>query len=172
MQSCILWQRVAAFGWGFIFSVLLHFILILTEKTALLRKWWIYIALYLPAIVTVCAFGLPIGLNSVPYQFTSTSLGWIKETQISGWDYFQWVYYTVFTITGLVLIWLWGRRSLNKQVKKQALVLFISFTAAYLLGTLTDVVFQWFPIAIPPMSPIIMLIPVSAVCYIIKHYGF
>ena len=49
MQQIWFWYRFTSFGWCFIHSTLLHFILILTEKRKLLSRWWIYVALYLPS---------------------------------------------------------------------------------------------------------------------------
>ncbi|MEL7609292.1 MAG: EAL domain-containing protein [Bacillota bacterium] len=172
LEIGILWRRVSALGWGSIFSMLLHFILALTGKTTALKKWWVYLLLYLPAAITVCAFSLPVGINPVPYYLVYTPLGWTNIAEHNGWDVVYYAYYGVFTITCLVLIWLWGKRASDKQVKRQARTLLFSFAAALLLGTLTDVVLAQLSTGLPQMAPIVMLIPVVAVCYTIKHHRF
>lgn len=146
--------------------------MILTGNTARLKTPWIYVLLYLPAILTACAFSLPTGLNPVLHSFTNTSLGWIAEPHRNGWDWFYDGYCAVFAIIGLVLIWQWGRHSSDKQVKKQAQILLFSLSAAYLLATVVGLVLPWFSVGIPQLSPLILCIPVAAICYIAKRYNF
>ena len=49
LQEVLIWRRIAALGWGSAFSLMLHFMLILTEKQKLLAAPKTYVALYLPA---------------------------------------------------------------------------------------------------------------------------
>lgn len=57
-EIALFWRRLASIGWGTVYSILLNFYLIVTERKALLKKKWLYVLLYLPALVNVLAFGL------------------------------------------------------------------------------------------------------------------
>ena len=47
----LLWSTIGSFGYCTFASISLHFFLVYTKKDNLLKKWWTYIALYLPAAV-------------------------------------------------------------------------------------------------------------------------
>jgi hypothetical protein len=51
--SALLWRRAAALGWGIIYCVSLHFILLVTDEAMLRRKKWIHYLPYLPALVNI-----------------------------------------------------------------------------------------------------------------------
>ena len=61
LSTCLFWRRVSALGWGVFFSALLHFFIALTHKPAVLKRWWMYVALYLPALMAILAFSIPLG---------------------------------------------------------------------------------------------------------------
>jgi hypothetical protein len=66
-----IWRRVAAIGWSTVYGIVLHYILIITGRNALLKKWWFYVFLYLPAFVNILAFSIPSGICKVPFQLTA-----------------------------------------------------------------------------------------------------
>ena len=45
-ESVLFWRRWTSLGWGFMFSLQLHFFLILTERKHLLHKKWFYLLLF------------------------------------------------------------------------------------------------------------------------------
>lgn len=109
--TALFWRRVSAFGWGTMYSLLLHFILILTGKEKLLRQAWTYLWLYLPAAATVYVFALHPGLVSQQYNLMQTAVGWINVSANNRWDWYFNLYYLIFTVAGVGLIWQWGRQS-------------------------------------------------------------
>jgi diguanylate cyclase (GGDEF)-like protein len=168
----LFWRRFAAIGWGSVFAFILHFFLVLSNKKGILKKRWIYLLLYAPAAVTVYVFATPFSSGFVQYNLILTSMGWVNSAANNLWDWFYSLYYGSYAILGLALIWLWGRRSLDVLVKKQARLIFGSFLGAILVGTLTDMLFNsYLSINIPQLAPIIILLPMAVVNYSINHYG-
>ena len=55
-EQCLFWRRVAAIGWVSVHSIILHSVLILTQITRLIRKWWFLILFYLPAAFNIYIF--------------------------------------------------------------------------------------------------------------------
>ena len=172
VQTCLFWRRFSAFGWGIIFSFILHFFLILARKQKLLRQWWTYLLLYLPALVTLCAFSLPTGINPVPYQLINTPLGWTNIAHNTIWDWYYDVHYGSFMLGGLWIIWRWYKTASSRQTRKQARLILSSFAITLFIGTLTDMVLNSFlPVKIPQIAPIIMLIPVTTMYCSMRFYG-
>ncbi|WP_187355493.1 EAL domain-containing protein [Paenibacillus tengchongensis] len=170
-ETALLWRRWTSLGWGTVYSLLLHFFLIVTERTSLLKRKWIYVLLYLPAVVNVVAFGYSDTARE-QYKLVNTPVGWVNVSA-NGWGdvYFN-LYYILFTLAGLLLLWQWGKKSDDRLKKKQAYLFMFTYTAAMILGTLTDVVVNAYTsYKIPQMAPIIVLLPTTAIFYAIKRYG-
>lgn len=175
VTTCEIWRRLSAVGWGTAYAITLHFFLIITGKNNLLRRWWFYILLYLPAVITVLAFAIPSGLNPVPYRLLHTKYGWTNVkpmTEQNIWDWIFKVYYAGYVIVGLVIVLLWGKKSSEHNIKMQSRAIFISFGAALVLATLTDVVLGNFFAKLPQMAPVILLIPIVTISRTMKRYRF
>lgn len=173
LEACLFWRRISAIGWCSIPSIILHFFLLLTRKKRILSKWWIYPLIYLPAFITIYAFSISKDVALISYNFVNTPLGWVNVAQNSVWDWFYNIYYASFMIASQVMIWLWGRRSSVENEKKQAKVIFFSFVIAFLIGTMTDIAFNSFlSMNVPQMAPVVIFIPIAAIFFSIKKYGF
>lgn len=172
-ETCFFWRRISALGWGTMYSILLHFILIMTEKKSIIKKWWIYPLIYFPAAVIIYVFAISTDMALKQYNLVNTLWGWINITEKNVWDMFFDIYYASFSIIVMGLIWNWGRKSSDVKHKAQAKLIFYSFIVALLLGTLTDNIFNsYLAITLPQMAPIIILIPNTAIFISIKKYGF
>lgn len=173
IKTCLFWRRIGAFGWGPFFSLLLHFIIILTEKEKILSKRWVYLLIYLPAAVSVFVFGLYSGKSVEIYELIYTYSGWINISYNTIWDWFYNIYYLSFCFIGISMIFWWGKESSDWKKKKQVLMLNISFFIAIIVGTLSEFVINaFFSFKIPQMAPVFILIPMSVMFYCIKKYGF
>ncbi|UNC93142.1 EAL domain-containing protein [Candidatus Contubernalis alkaliaceticus] len=171
-EVALFWRRVSSFGWGVLYSLLLHFFLILTERSTILNSRWHYMLLYLPAAVTIFVFGFYSESARAQYNLVNTAAGWTNVSANNWWDWYFNVYYAGYALAGLCLLWLWGRRSKEAEKKKQAYLLIASFTMALLLGTMTDLVVNtYMSFTIPQMAPIIIIFPIMAIFYAIKQYG-
>jgi hypothetical protein len=85
-ETCEIWRRVSALGWGAFYSIVLHFILIITGRIKRFNKWWFYFILYLPAAVTILSFAVPSGINPMPYQLHRTEFGWSNIAANNIWE--------------------------------------------------------------------------------------
>lgn len=171
-EICFLWRRISAVGWGTIYSLLLHFFLVLTTNR-FSRKTRIYCALiYLPAVVSVYAFGLSKTISIGQYHFIKTSYGWVNIATQNALTTFFHVYYIGYILACLILILLWKRRhSNNYSIRKQANLFLTSLIAAFLLGSLTDVLLtSLMKSPLPQMAPLFTLLPVGAIWYSMKYF--
>ena len=173
--TCEIWRRYSSLGWGTVYSIILHFAMLITGKTALLKKPWFPVLLYLPAVLTVLAYGIPSGLNPEPYHLIQTEFGWInlsKVVEYNLWDWIFFVYYISYTIAALVLVFRWGRQASEYNVKMQARALLLSLSVAFVLASATDILLSNNLVKMPQIAPIILLIPVMTIHRIMKKYAF
>ncbi len=169
----VFWTRVAAVGYEIIYSVLLHFTLLLTYHHQILRKKWLYPLLYLPAALCLYVFVLSPGFAQEIYQLEYSARGWVRTTDPNAFDYLFNIYYISAVLGSLLLLRLWKRKDTRPEAAKQANILTVSFVLAFGLGTLTDVLNgQYFQLPIPQMAPALFLIPLSAIFYCIDKYHF
>lgn len=171
-QVSVLWRRIAAVGWGTFFSLLLNFVLALTGRTPLLKKWWTYVLLYFPAAISLLVFAAPTSLNPAPFVMVSTPMGWVNVAEYNTWDILYMVYYLSYTAVSLFLLWRWGIKSADKKVKSQSRIVLVSFIAALVLGTMTDMFANsLLSFRIPQIAPVVMMIPVTAIYLTMYRYG-
>jgi diguanylate cyclase (GGDEF)-like protein len=171
-NTAVLWRMFASIGWTTIFSFLIHFFMLLTEKSELLKKRWVYILIYLPAVIFVSVFCLYFSYAKQQYSLAYSDIGWITVEQISGWSQFYNVYYIFSTILGICLLWSWGKRSKAADKKKLSILMIASFAFSVLLGTLTEMIVNIYTsVQCPQLAPILAIIPISVVCYCTKKYG-
>lgn len=171
-EICALGRRLAPIGWGTICSIMLHFILLLTKKNNLLKKWWIYLFLYLPSVVTIFAYTyLPlIHLNQD--RLIRNELGWLNISETDVWDWFYYGYCLIFIALAIIIIYLWAKNSTSPNIKKQVNLLVGSLLAASIFGSLTDILPVFLKIRIPQFSPVFVLFPIAAISYSVKYHGF
>ena len=173
ISSCLFWRRFAAIGWGVFFSILLHFIISLTDRDSLLDRWWKYILLYLPAAVCLSVFTYIPGLNPQQFNLVKTPMGWVNISIKNYWDWFFIAYYLGYTSTGIYLVRKWGKSENSRNVKKQANIIIRCFLSALVLGVFTEsIVNNVFSIRIPQLAHIVMMLPVLGVSYAMQKYGF
>lgn len=172
-ETSVLWTRISAIGYELIYSVLLHFTLLLTGHSKLLSTKWLYPLLYLPAIICLYAFVISPSITGSLYHLVNTENGWVRTTGAVVYDRIFQVYYLGAVLISLVLIYRWKRQAQRLEIKKQANLLIYSFAIAFGLGTFTDIVngaYRLLPL--PQMAVLFFLIPLSAIFYCIKRYHF
>lgn len=166
-QSFMFWRRVSAVGWGSVYAILLHYVLIMTERKAV-EKRWVTALIYLPAAVSILVFSV---LNLSPYVIVKTPFGWINAGGGTIWDWFFNVYYSGYALGSLWLLFSWGRKFGDSNKKKQSALIIATLFAALVLGTVFDIMgSSLFYAALPQIGPIIILIPVSGIFFAIKKY--
>lgn len=172
VENVLFWRRMASLGWGVAFSVIVHFILILTGEQKILRSKGIYVFLYLPAAITVAVFGLCGNLANAQYNLIHTPAGWGNIPVNNFWDTIYNLYYISFSIVTLVLLIKWFKKSPEEGKKKQARWLILSFSVAIAIGTVSEMLANsYLSFKIPSIAPIIILLPVMTFAFSIKKYG-
>ena len=167
-----IFRRVSAIGWSTTYTIMLHFILIITDKASLLKKWWFYICLYLPSFLSILAFAVPNRINPYPYNFHQTAYGWINVAHNNVWDWMFYVYYISTTLVGLFILYKWSKKSSDDITKKKSRTIFLSIIFALIIGTITDVVLSSMFSKFPQMAPVIMLIPVLSTYHVLQKDSF
>ena len=170
--SCLVWRRIGSVGWGSMFSYFLHYILLLTGSR-LMRKKWIYLLLYVPAVLNIFLYGIYTKTAEASYHLQYTYSGWINVAGNTVLDWYYNVYYVGFATTGIALLLHWGFRSKDAAKRKQAFFIGFSFIFAIILGTLTEYTINaMFQVKVPQMAPVIILIPITIMLYFIQKTGF
>jgi len=170
-EDVIFWRRLASLGWGTIYSLLLHFFLVLTQKNKILKSKWSYLFLYLPALINLYVFGFS-DLARGEYKLIKVSSGWVNTSKDLLSDLYFNCYYIIFTMIGLYLLWDWGKKSKDFILKKQAGFLTIAFVIAAILGTMTDIIINKYTVyKVPQMASVFVLIPMTVIFHAIEQYG-
>jgi hypothetical protein len=139
-EMCHMWRRVSALGWGSTYSLVLHFILLLTNKSCNREKWFLCALLHLPAAISIYAFALSSRITAGQYHLIKMSYGWINTSVENGWTTFFHVYYLSYMLASLVIVWRWRYKKDELITKNQSNLLFASIGIALFLGSLTDVI--------------------------------
>jgi diguanylate cyclase (GGDEF)-like protein len=170
-ETALFWRRLSSLGWGTVYSLLMHFYLIVTERNKVLSNKWVYVLLYLPTLVNVFAFGYSETARG-QYKLVDTGMGWVNVSANSWGDLYFNLYYIIFTVIGLLMLWNWGGKSKDPVKKRQAYLFIVTYSIAMILGTMTDVIVNTYTsFSIPQMAPVIVLLPTTAIFYAIKRYG-
>ena len=171
-ETCLLWRRIGAFGWGTFFSFLLHFIIILAEKGDILKKKWIYILIYLPAVYSVLVFGLYSKIAIRQYNLVEISTGWVNIAYNTFWDTLYNIYYISFSFMGIIMLFHWANQLKERSRKTNVYMICFLFILAVLMGTMSEfIINSLFSIKIPQIVPLVFLIPMTAMLYCVKKYG-
>lgn len=171
-NTAVHWRMFSAIGWTTLFSFLLHFLMVLTGGKKLIKKRWVYILIYLPAVIFLFVFSLYNDFAITLYNLSYTDFGWITASEQSIWSDAYNVYYIGCSLISILLLMNWWKNSKEQDNKKQALMMITSFAAAILLGTLTErAVNIYTSIKCPQLAPLLAVIPISAVFYATKKYG-
>lgn len=170
-DTAIVWTRIAAVGYELIYSLLLHFILLLTGVSEKIKTKLVYVLLYLPAAVCLYAFSLSSSVAQDIYEFEYTARGWIRSTPPNGFDHLFVAYYGGTVLISLLLLWRWKRKSQKVQTGIQSNLLIVSFAVAFGVGTFTDMLNgNAIEFHFPSAAPMLFLIPLAAILYCIRRY--
>ncbi|NMA06427.1 MAG: hypothetical protein GX928_01740, partial [Ruminococcaceae bacterium] len=139
-EESVFWRCTAVFGWGVFYSVLLHFVLLLTKTEIRMNKRMMLIALYLPAAVNIILFA-PFGiLAETQFEMVRTELGWVNVRPADIWGILFYLYYIVTSIIAVVLTARWRRKlKPNTLLKKLVTILLISLLGGFVVGSVIDV---------------------------------
>lgn len=163
------WFRLSALGWCNIGGITLHFLLSLTRKEKILKKWWLYPLLYLFGLVLT--FRAWTGVITAK-DFIRTPLGWVEVVATeSPWFWAHLLNYCILVLLGTFITWQWGKRTERAAERKQARIIVTAILATLILGTLINVALPALKMSsIPAIAPIIVLIWGWGIWYAIIRY--
>ena len=160
---------LALIGWGIMYSLLLHFTLLLTGKEKLLLKWWIYPLLYLPGLAMIYAFTILPALGQNVDELIHTIYGWVPVRKHDIWDYVYYAYFIGFTVTNVIVLLAARITSPSKKQSNKITLQAICYIIAFSLGTLSHLLTElWDILIIPRYSSVFSLIPLIAFAYVVK----
>ncbi|MGE5415898.1 MAG: ATP-binding protein [Acidobacteriota bacterium] len=123
-ETVWLWYKISSIGWASISAFALHFAIELTNHGKWFRRWWSYLLLYLPPIVSVY---ITFTSHLIVQDFVRISNTWFEVTaNHSPWLIPFTIYYGGYLVFAIALVWQWGRRSTVPREKIQARVVVIS----------------------------------------------
>lgn len=163
------WYKISAIGWCFFPAFLIHFMMLLSKQDKLLEKWWVYLAIYLPAPIFL--FRAFTG-TLLATDFVSTNIGVMEvHGDLSVWYILYVLYFSFCTLFGIYLVWKWGRNSKSKREKLQANLIVYSGLITSTLGSTTNLSFPILKIVlVPSIAPILILIWVLTIVYAVAKY--
>ncbi|MBI5606923.1 MAG: diguanylate cyclase [Deltaproteobacteria bacterium] len=166
-----IWFKLSAPAWCTIGGMTLHFLLRLSRKETILKKWWIFPLLYLPGIIFT--FRAWTGVLTAK-DFVPTSLGWIEVgAPESIWLWLHTLNYSTCILVGCFLTFQWGRKSRIKREKKQARLIVGTIVLSLLLGTVINIFLPALRVKIlPAVAPILILIWGYGIWRAIVKYRF
>ncbi|MFC1999431.1 histidine kinase N-terminal 7TM domain-containing protein, partial [Chloroflexota bacterium] len=110
------WLKAFSF-WPFAPALLLHFSLVFTEKSRLLRNKWTYVTLYLPAL----AFSLlDLTTDLMTVEPVKESWGWAFEAPATVAQYLADVWTGIVMALSICLCLRYYMRDVDRQKKQQA----------------------------------------------------
>jgi len=173
-EEALLWRRVSVLGWGVAYSIMLHFVIILTESnwSCTEKKPMLMTVLYLPALINAITFLIYSMPENGHVQMVDSPAGWITTTDVIWYDRMFLSYYLSFSLAAMILLVQWYKQTDSAINRKKALVILSSFLVALVLGTLTDLITVSFSnVQLPSLAPVITMIPAVTIYWIIRKYG-
>ncbi|MGI6090285.1 MAG: histidine kinase N-terminal 7TM domain-containing protein, partial [Saccharofermentanales bacterium] len=167
------WRCISVFGWGVFYSILLHFILVLTNTEERLNKRCMLVVLYLPAVINIILYA-PFGyLAEKQYEVVQTDFGWIDKLPIDMGKLWINLYPIIFVIPSILLLIRWrGELEPHSLMKRQATIFLITVLFPFFVGGLTDILPDILGIeAFPKVAVIFITIPVTMLFLASKRYG-
>lgn len=177
IETCLFWKRVSALGWGTLICEMLYYIMLLTEKRGLLKKWWSYL-IALPGVVIIYIFSLSSRHALIQYKLVYTASGWMNIEFHNLWYTFFYAYYFSGLILGIAMLWHW--KIWKRNNKKYERSIFCAFIIAFIIETIITIFkltiekagISTFAMYFPQIEPIIMLIPTISIYYSITKHQF
>ncbi|MGB3365955.1 MAG: diguanylate cyclase, partial [Acidaminobacteraceae bacterium] len=167
-----LFRVLSVFSWGTLYSLLLLFIIFLTENSKYLKTKLHYIVIFLPTFMSYYLYILdPVTIDHI----VKIDIGWafLNPTDKSFlWNVFFNTYYSIYMIIVLILLIRWYRKTNIKRHKEQAKIIIVTMFLTFILGSLTDVIFPIVGIELmPPITVFIALSIIFAIAYSMLKFG-
>lgn len=153
-----LWRLVSSLGWCFFSAIWISFTFSLKNINQKRSSIKIRFLLYISSIIFF--------ISNLMYQPSKVLIrkyyGWVSYTPTTIMGTAFMLYFSVVSIAGLIIIFLWGRDSKKNRVKKQTKIILITSSISLCLGAITDMI-------LPTMG--IMIFPLAIITNFIAMHG-
>ena len=168
-DMCWFWYKFASMGWTVFAGLFFHFSLVLTSRDRTSQKSWMRILLYIPPLFFV--YKVFTGYLLVK-DFTFSDFGWQETAAPVSASYLAFnLYYILCVLAGIILIFIWGRKSLSEIDKKQSRIIGWVSIIILPLGSSTNVLLPAMGITqIPPVAHITIIFWMGAIWYAMVKY--
>lgn len=93
--GALFWRRFAAVGWASIFSLILHFFLLITDDKKLKSSKTLWF-LHIPSALMVYLFAFSNKLAPSQYNLIQIPSGWTNNVVNNHWDYLYYLFYALY----------------------------------------------------------------------------
>lgn len=167
------WTSFSILGRGFFYSILLHFVMILTKTESRMDRRLMLTLIYIPAWINIILFS-PFGyFAESQYHMAQTDFGWVSVLPINPGRIWFIAYYSIFSIASVAVLVRWWRRiEPDTPLKRQATYFLLSVLFPFFAGMATDMLPEVLgKNTFPKLTIIFMMIPVSTIFIISRRLG-
>ena len=167
------WHRIATLGMYFFPAATLFYFLTLTKNTAIFRRTYHYLLIYLPSIAFICYHILS--------QKSSLAQKLVRSSSGFGWTYINsrpsityWlslVYLISYFFVIFLCLFRWRYTSTYHSERKQATIFLVIDLSVLISGTVTDFILPLRSQLLPPMANLFTGIFIVSYWYIIRRYN-
>ncbi|NLW12372.1 MAG: diguanylate cyclase, partial [Clostridiaceae bacterium] len=174
IQSSLNWYRFSAIGWSIFYALILHLSIVLIRGKAYSNRSKLVWLIYLPALLFLYSYAISPDQAEKLFNLSQTDSGWINRPGNNFIELAFTIYYMAYHIAATILIISWGIRTADRVIRNQAKLLTISLFFSIIFGTVFDRYYHTdiTGSAIPQLAPVIILMPMVAAYYAIRHFGF
>ena len=168
LNTAILFNNIASFGTTGLYSFLLWFFLIFSEKKKILKsKLFYFFIFFIPLLFIFVQWKNCLIIRIEDYN---KIYGWQTTFSVSIWRYLFHVY--IFSIIGIVLylIFICINKAKDYIKKKQSKIIFATLLITVILGTLADVILPPLGVILPNLSNVFAIIWAFGIFYAITKY--
>lgn len=170
-ETALFWRRVASVGRIYLFSIVLHFMLLLTHEKDKLKKKWPLLLLHIPAALLVYVFSISNTLAPLQYNLIQIDYGWVNKPAGNIWTNLYYSYGLLYMLTTLGVVMRWKRNIDDKKIIKQANLIFTTIAIAVLFGAILDILPSKILVKpFPQLSSIFILLPVGAMYHAARYF--
>lgn len=166
---CKIWGSIASIGYCTFASIALHFFLLYTKKNNILKKWWLYIIIYLPCVIF---FYQSMKGNLFVKDYALGEYGWYVLMHTD--SIYFWLFIMQILIYGLIsilLCYFWWKSAPTKRDQKQAKIIFITAVISFFLCFFFEFIPKVTGMPIPDITTIGFVVWISGIVHGIEKYN-
>ncbi len=166
-QAARVWLTLMSF-WPFTIAVLLHFILVFTEKSKIVARRFSYVLIYLPAVVFTFAY---LTMNPEVRGPVKAYWGWTFKTPTElSVSIFADIWVFVVAVCTYAACISYYKKVVDHQRKQQAIYVFLGVSMPVFLGIITEIILPWLGVRVPELTTVGFLFACAFIGYAIWKY--